>query len=392
MTIPLKPDVVVIGGGPVGLWTAIQTRIRSGKEIVVLEKYPDYQRKGIRLRIDAASLKGIPKYLQEVVNEWHKRPVPIDVMEHSLCQKAAELGIHILKGEEADPRSVIEKFPSAQVFIGADGAHSTVREVVFNDEFRFYDALQYLVQVEYIVENQASPQSSLVALSETYKMQKFAEHVVVETTTPQENGTSRVTLQIFIDKATYDQMKDASFKHPYYFETDLNKVPEPLKKILIKWWGGKEVLHGEKISIEAGKANKMTVIPLHSYAAKQVVTNYQGRTWAVVGDAAAAFPFFRAINNGFLLGTKLSEAVAEGLKTPSTLQSKLKSYSHYVTRRVWIERIRALVKSFFLHLSKLWLYISNKVPWQTVKFKVGKKNEIRESGNTIWNRFVAAST
>jgi len=39
-----NPDVVIVGGGPIGLWTGIQTSILSGKKVTIIEKYNEYQK------------------------------------------------------------------------------------------------------------------------------------------------------------------------------------------------------------------------------------------------------------------------------------------------------------------------------------------------------------
>lgn len=237
--------------------------------------------------------------------------------------------------------------------------------------------------------------------SESYQIQKFAEHFIVQTVRPQEDGTLRVTLQIFIDKATYDQMNDATFGKPYYFETDLQRVPELLRKVLIKWWGAREQFNSHFIHAEAGQQNKLTVIALGSYAAEDVVMkDANHRLWALVGDAAGAFPFFRAINNGLLLGTKLARCAAEGFKKQekkgqgylfaSCFTSSFRTYSRYATVRAYIERIRTFIKNLFVEFSKFWLKVSNRVPWQSIKLTEQRKKEIYERGAVIWEKLSGA--
>lgn len=398
----LNPDVVIVGGGPVGLWTGIQTALLSGKKVVILEKYQNYMRSDIRLNIDASSLSGIPNddKLKELVKHWIKKPVPIKDMEESLTSRAHELGITVVKGYQANPSTLPELFPTAKVFIGADGARSGVRKEIFGDEMRFDSNLQYMAQVQYITKPKTQDlrhkdsYQKVKDLAETYSMQKFAEHLIIQNIMPQQDGSSKVSLRIFIDKATYNQITDATFRNPYYFETDLNKVPKALKDVLIKWWGVRKEFHHENIDIEGDRSNKITVIALNSYAAKEVVkVREDGRIWTLVGDAAAAFPFFRAVNNGLLLGTKLAKSIAEGLKDAEPVREKqlassLKSYSSYTTRRVYIERIRAFVKNLFIGMSKIYLKISNRVPWSPVKLNQNQKKRCYDSGNTIWDQLV----
>lgn len=362
----LPAEVVVVGGGPAGLWTAIQAQL-NGKNVTVIEKYMEPQR-NIRLNIAAHSLKGTPEKLQALTNKWADRSVSIQDMENDLARLAHEVGVSVLKGYRAEPAKLKELFPTARVFVGADGARSKTREEIFQDQFRFNSNLQYMAQVQYVIKGKPEEISGSIGkvkdLSEKYRTQKFAEHLVVQNTRPRSDGSSEVTLQIFIDKNTYDQMADASFKNPYYFEKDLNQVPAVLKEVLVKWWGARHEAHGE--CIEPDRNNKMTVVALNSYAAKDLVkTDGDGKTWVLVGDAASGFPFFRAVNTAFLLGTQLAQSISQG---------NYKSYSRYATFRLTIERIRAFFKSLVISFSNLFLSISNRVFWQTNKLSQAQKS------------------
>jgi 2-polyprenyl-6-methoxyphenol hydroxylase-like FAD-dependent oxidoreductase len=395
--IKTSPDVVIVGGGPIGLWTGIQARLLSGKNVLVLERNETYQRSNIRLRINASSLGGIPPNvdLETLAKKWGDRIVPIKEMEEDLTVLADKVGVEILKGYRADPEKLPDLFPNAKLFIGADGARSSVRQAIFQDQFRFHSNLQYMAQVQYIVKPKVrdvlpSKIESIKDLSTSYKMQKFAEHWITEQIHPQTDGSSRVTLQIFIDEATYSQISDAKFGNPYYFKTHMTKLPASLRELLIRWWGAQKELQGQEI-LPDDKMNQLTVVALNSYAANEVVTvDAKGRLWTLVGDAAAGFPFFRAINNGFKLGTKLAQCIAEGFQKDS-LESYLTSYSRYTTFRVWVERIRASITSFFITLTGLWLQVSNRVPWQSVKLLPSEKQQIHDRGMKIWNQLAGFS-
>ena len=295
-------DIVVIGGGPVGLWTAIQTKIRNpSKEIVIVEKSLEYQRASIRLKLRPSSFSGIPANcpsLTKLVTKWKSQSeVPIKEMETSLVSCAEKLGIKISKGTPANLATLQTDYPKAKVFIGADGAKSGMRQWFFNDKKRFDRTLQHIVQVQYMIRTPKQEVGSAQKIKESmnsYKKLKFAGCFIEEKIRSIGNNQSLVTLRIFIDKATYDDMPNATFRTPYYFE-DLYKIPSKLRLILIKWWGVQE----EQAIIPNSQGNKITVIRLNSTASKQFMTASEKSlrphdriVTVLVGDAAQSFPFF----------------------------------------------------------------------------------------------------
>jgi hypothetical protein len=412
-----KPDVLVVGGGPIGLWTAIQTKLLSQKEILVVEKYAEYKRADIRLNIDASSFGGIPNHepLQKLVQRWGNRAVPIKEMQEELTKCAHDLGIAIIKGKSIDPKQLQEQFPTAKVFIGADGARSNMRKEIFGDQYQFNTPLQYIAQVQYMIntpETEDEIEGSVQKIknaAQSYSKQKFAGHLITQSIRPQENGRSQVTLRIFINEKTYREMAGATFSNPYYFEKDLDKVPDLLRDTLIKWWGTQ---NNQDIITDCEKTNKLTVIPLASYAVNEVykVSPKNGDpdeqiVNTLVGDASQAYPFFRAINNGLLLGTKLAKCIgdaftaqrkaeeqnafpdaSEKLRRANLFASCFKSYSRYSTIRAYIERIRAFVKNLFIVFSNHWIKLSHSVPWQTVKMREEEQKKGYQRGADIWEK------
>lgn len=394
-----QAEIVISGGGPIGLWSAIQMRVLTGKRIVVLEKHSHYQRSDIRLQLDPASFKGIPydPGLNALVADWkQKKVVPIKEMEEGLARRASELGIRIIRGHTVIPEDLPHQFPNSKIFIGADGARSEMRKKYFNDQFRFNTTLQHIVQVQYVASTRPPEVPGTVLrvqnFMEKYSTQKLAKHLIQEAVRPLPDGKSHVTLQIFVNKGTYEAMSDASFRAPYFFDTDLHRLPKPVADALIKWWGVRELKHGEIIEAEAGRLNKITVIALGSYASREVVKVIDGKIFALAGDSGSAFPFFVAINNGLKLSTELARcaaaAFAKNVSQPHQPldRSYFNSYSRYATWRAYVEYIKAYVKNIFLVLYNIWIKVSSLVPWQTVKWSQGRKAEIMNVGKATWVR------
>lgn len=409
--LPMKNDteVLVVGGGPVGLWTAIQAKVLSGRKVTVVEKYEVYQRADIHLTVKKSSTSGIPahKALHTEIKNWFGRPYSIKNMEEGLTKIAHEVGVRIIKGYTADPKKLTDDFPEAKVIVGADGARSAMRKEISGDHFRFNTTLQHVIQVQYVVNYKPKEELEETSLkrqvrkiqeqAETYSMQKFAESLIIQNIRHQEDGSSKVTLQIFVDKETYDQMSDASFKTPYYFETDLNKIPHSLRETLIKWWGARETLYGEVIIAEQEKINKMTVIALGCSCAKESMqVDENGVVKVLVGDALETFPYFRSINNGFILGTKLAKCIAsafeqlektkDSTKAKKSFTASFNSYWYYAIYRGYVERIKAYVKNLFVGLSSVWIKLSNLVPWQSIKLNRRQKDLAYRKGVAIWEK------
>lgn len=409
-----NPDIVVIGGGPVGLWTAIQAKLLTRKEVLVVEKYMEYKRADIRLNIDASSFSGAPHHLplKKLIEKWGNRAVPIKEMELELTRCAHESGIKIINGKAADPKRLQEDFPTAKVFVGADGAKSTVRKELFGDHYLFNTPLQYMAQVQYMIKTPSHEDEGVGSFqkikqaAESYTKQKFAGHLVTQSIRPKENGLSQVTLRIIIDEQTYRNMADATFSNPYYFETNLDRVPNVLRDTLIKWWGTQT---NQEIVGDLKMTNKMTVIPLASYAAKEVVkvTEKQDApgeqvVTAIVGDAAQAYPYFRAVNNGFLLGTKLAQCIGRAFDTLrkatnlTTAQEKqrnkkmfatsFKPYSQYATYRAFLEHTMASMKNFFVSLSNLWIKTSPSSPFESIRLDDEEQKKSYQKGADIWEK------
>ena len=356
-----EADIVIVGGGPVGLATAIQLACRGGKltgrKIVVAEKNETYKRTDIRLSIKAESMAGLAKVdeeLKQKVRKWSHGQVPISEIENTLLEKAQALGIVILKPEKIVPANLQEDFPKAKVFVGADGARSAMRSELLGGKLQFDNTHQHVINVQYkITDPNHKPHHGKLDASvqrvETYRRLKLTECLIIENRRLLDDGDFAVNLQIFIDEETYNNMRGATYGDPYYFDTDLDKVPDRLREILIKWWGSE----ASQIIQDPEKKNKMTAVKLGSFLSKIVYkVNDDGTVTAVVGDAAAAFPFFRAINNGLLNSTKLAKSIEEGFKTGS-FAKPLKSYQKFAYRRAYRERITALVKSFFISLAPM---------------------------------------
>lgn len=371
------PDVLFIGGGPVGLWTAIQTKLHNHSlKVVILEKHQEYQRKHI-LNISMSSLRGIPnheglKELSRVIKASNN--IRTSELEDRLKRIAQDVGIEIRAENVDQPERLKEKFPNTKVFVGADGSHSIVRENIFGGELSVEENLQYIAEVKYEVHGQGR---KLNTIKEAYPTQKIMRSVATEHVGSESNGITPITLRLFINKETYEEMAPASFKNPYHFATHQEVIAKKLKENIMTWLNVKEEVLKEQRVVDS---EKITVTRLSIYASKTFVKQDGNATWCLVGDAAFGVPFFRSLNNGLLSGTKLAKAISKSFAIQHALSSIKDSalqgnvskpfaqYASYVRKLSDYETFIARIKNLFIRFYLWFVKISSIVPWQVNKW------------------------
>src|SRR6478672_8952045 len=106
------PDIIFIGAGPVGLFTAIQTKLYDPNlDVVMFEKHAEYQRKHVLL-IDKTSYVGShqDQRFQEILAELIG-PVRTNKLEEQLLSFAHSIGITIEYNNITSVKELIEKYP-----------------------------------------------------------------------------------------------------------------------------------------------------------------------------------------------------------------------------------------------------------------------------------------
>lgn len=360
-------DIVFVGAGPVGLWTAVQSKIINKKlNIILLDKHSEYQRTQ-HLRVDPSALKGIPddKELNALCSEWKKKKfIPIKEIETKLKKIAQKHGIIIKHQEVKNAHELKKTYPKARVIVGADGAWSTVRRQVFGDVKKVDQPQEYLVQIRYKVKD---PLEQLRG-SNKMRIMKVTKTVVEENISKK---TNEVSLRFFIDKKTYESVKNAKAKSPW--KIDDERVPDNLQKIIQQWLYTRKTAMKEEISSEF--TPELTSIKLSIYTSKKFViqgSEKSNLTWCLVGDAAGGVPYFRSLNKGLLEGTQLAKVLSQikqpenptnrisdfwrfsgifGRKTyeGENISKDFKSYAYYVRSQAAWENFVARIKTFAIN-------------------------------------------
>lgn len=316
-------SVSIIGGGPVGLSTAIQIKLKQPQtKIRIFERYNIYKRQHIVL-LSPSSIKAMTA--APALKELYKRlrvhaSIRTHDLENLLIKQARELGIEILYEQIKDPREIPLRFPDTRHVIGADGAHSLCRKSIFNDDLRFSKQLQHAIEVKYEVKGDTRrlPTEHILKLES-----RFGSFRPVEFIGRRKTETTPVTFWILVDKSTFDQMKEATFKTPYSLSQDRNKIPQTVLNAISNWMGARNSILGD---IQSEIPEKISSLSLPSYASKWVTKNESNVQWSLVGDAAFGVPFYRSINNGMICSSLLAQAVVNDLKEhqkPANLQQKL---------------------------------------------------------------------
>ena len=207
--------IIFIGAGPVGLWTAIQIKLRDPSiSIEMLEKYLEYKRDHT-LHVSRTSListvnnKDFQKLIHELVGD-----VKVNEMELKLLNFAKKIGIKIRYEEVKDLDHLESQYPSVNYIIGSDGSHSLVRKIKFGDDFDVNFNMKYIVDVKYEVEGDGE---SLSWFDWTSTMSKCDYYIKESIYKLKYENRSRVTLRIFIDQDTYKKITEngnCTFKNP----------------------------------------------------------------------------------------------------------------------------------------------------------------------------------
>jgi hypothetical protein len=366
-------DVVIVGGGPVGCWTAIQIKNQNPElEVCIYERYANYRRDN-KLSIDRASFESHRKVMGDALEaqlfkdiasannsaahlEDSKglRPVThisTQDLERILKDHCEKRGIAFAVKAMETPEQVMELHPECQIFVGADGAHSKMRKGLLGEDDLYKKDLLHSLDVTYRVKGQAK-----YLAEPTYDKMDM---IVVETVGREQNGETIVGLRFLVNQESFTKFPEATFKKPVFMDdystyqgegrsrkvapgdveglarkqravdifNEMNE--EEIRQVTLfredlrKFQDIRKNFAGEEL-IEASET--VTKIKLSQYASKKfamTVDNQSRRAgWFLVGDAAMGVPFYRSVNIGLKMGSQLG-AVIGGNDFSTDVKAKL---------------------------------------------------------------------
>ncbi len=380
-------DIVVVGGGPVGLWTAIQAKKNNAAlEITVYERYTEYQRSHV-LRLEHASLLLWSKmkndaaetaFLEDVTGKRKLSQVfaksatasavyiATNDLENALKDYAAKLGIHVIYKKIESPDEAEALHPECRLFVAADGARSKMREDVFGKDILDETTLQHIVEMKYKADGKAGK----LTMAEALKTAKLVESQIFEYVGRERNGETPVTLRFFVDNDTYEKMPEATFKKP--LAHDDTHLPATLAEDIKTYMAVRREKAGEHYQQGSGKLSKLT---LSVYKAKKFAATRGGKAWFLAGDAAMGLPYFRSLNAGMIIGSQLGGILAQG---PLSRTAKVGAYNLLQPADTMIEIAGAKAKNQGIKALDAFRKLDAKNPLSPLKWGKADKKKFKK--------------
>lgn len=415
--------IVFVGAGPVGLWTAIQTKLHNSEaNITMYDKRASYERShrvyidthclssGIMKAKGNATVEALKK-LRDDINKT-KGYIKCDEFEHRLQTIALAMGISVQHGEQVTAISSNKVFlgdskeDNYDILIGADSAHSNVRKAMpklesdekvdfntlsqSNEIGEFSNGIKrlYRVRVKYEVgESQCQKMNSTIksCFKLVYPAIKPINSFVDEYIQPLSDGGAKINIDFFISdqkeidffyKNSKTNSTEQSQPLKYNFKTpaSFNVLPKTLQEKILTWVGVRCKYFGDKNTRQ--KSFSIAPYYLGHYRAKELgLITSDSKCVLLTGDAAIGLPFMRSLNNGLHMGSDIGYKLAK-LKNTS-LQKVVSSINLYQKIRYWKESFLSSLKRFSIRVALAFIKVSNRVPWQVNKFSNASLANIR---------------
>ncbi len=363
---------LVVGGGPIGLYTAAVAKMENPDLQIAVSEKPFSRTHN--LRIDPSSFAGCPDHpvMKEFLDECKKQRFIIrtNVIEQMCKKMLKELNVPIVS--EVAPEELKSKYPNIKHVVLADGVQGSFSPKIFNDNDKplVRENLNQLAQVTYDAIGSAEQLSYLNKVTQD----KVALGSGQETIGKEKEGKTAVTVRLFISEETANRMrpdgkskKYALYKSFNFSELDKdNKIGKPseVDKVLLKqargWIKARARYTGEKIDKRTAVVN---VIPLNSKIQGSCVKEIEGVTYTRVGDSFAFVPYFRALNLGLICATQLGRTLANKpinqratwipfIKADGVVHGNAsdayKAYSKFAFTSAKVEAVFARIKNFFI--------------------------------------------
>ncbi len=376
-------DIVIIGGGPVGLWSAIQLKKRDpALDVQIYERYEEYRRSHIlklehrALMLYSKSVYDLPeaKFVAAVTGDnpakiaksaidGEQVYIRTNDLETALKTYAHDLGINISYEKIDSPEEAEARHPECKNFIAADGAHSTMRKALMGENATKDYPLQYVVEIKYEAAGKARP----LTVAENLKVNKYLSSMCFEYTGREKDGKTPVTLRFFVDEKTYKSLPEAGFKNP--LGLDNKDIPSDLAHDMATYMQARKDKAGEVYKQDSAKISKLE---LSLYRARRFAVQKRGKNWFLAGDAAMGVPYFRSLNAGMIIASQLALILTRPLLNG---KAKIAAYNAVQPLDTAWEFTAAHGKNMALNLYDTFRKAGAKMSWKAQKHRKNRNRK-----------------
>ncbi|MDR3492140.1 MAG: hypothetical protein P4M12_08900 [Gammaproteobacteria bacterium] len=302
----LDPHLVTVGAGPTALVEMIELKRKAPEARLILIERSEHYRRTHTLRLNINTIK-YPELKARIKASPHGKLkgnlvfIGVNHLRDIMLDMAREAGITIHYAKVSSREELENAFPNCPLINFGDGAHSTMRNLVFGQDKDFLSEhpMQNVLQLQYTVKGQAKPLTFLqLEASEKLSELPFEEIVSYK----KAEDITHISARFYLDNATNKQVPDASEAKPLILDSNVPVVVQKAMSILLNTRGDQDIENA-----------KLTKFKLSAYTSKLYAKNANDRTWLLVGDAAFGVPYFRSLNAGIESATRVADILAKHL-------------------------------------------------------------------------------
>jgi hypothetical protein len=360
----IQPDVVIIGAGPVGLWTSLRLKEKKPDlNILIYERHKEYQRANLIKVPDPKELnldKNSP-----ILSLFKTKMTSILEIESILLEESTKHNVKICYEYVENIETLDARHPEAKLWIACDGAHSKIRQQWYNSE-PINENLFNIVQVSYSTIDKAKQ----LNIHQKYKILKKLNIIVEESV-----EDNKVFLRYFVDKDLFKGVKNFTMKNPLL---KFSLIESQKVKQYVEFWIKYRKYYLNESCIPG--SFKLTCFKLDSYRSVNFSHFENNRIHVLVGDSAFGVPFYRSMRNGWIASNVLVKLLFENWGNEKGF---VKVYNNYMNDFYSKEKKRANGKTKGIDFASLWVSVSSAVPWQ-ISFVTSKKEKEINSMDVSW--------
>lgn len=398
-------DVAIVGGGPVGMAEAcllkclnpnlrvcvLEARDTASRDYGITFKQPKKRLQDLAKRVQGCDL-ALLKEMENLCEKWSRDSfVRINEMQRVLAEKAAAVGVEIFRGNgyrlsqenmgaffsaEGDQGKLSQelqnlkgRMQNVKVIVGADGAHSAVRQCVMgSDQQNLTDQKTYAYVLE-VKHEVASPGPTIkyARLKTKFGSSAMGEVFIENVGKASETlGRRPVTDLIFVDKEVHkaflvknsekvvlqgspgkpwnlDQLRQKAQNNPVLARF-LSKIEGQINRTR-RIWG-----HQSEVAV---KPVQVTTMPLKTYRSSRLVADFKGKQVVLIGDASSGLILRRGLNKGMVEAALCAEAIVNDLKEKQPQYAQLKKYEFEAARIYRSEKRYIAFKALIISVIKI---------------------------------------